>query len=384
MCGIAGFVGAGSRLDLARMAAALAHRGPDSDGFFVDEAMHVFLSHRRLSIIDPASGHQPMWNEDRQVGVIFNGEIYNHAELRSELERCGHRFASDHSDTEVLVHGWEEWFEGLPARINGMFAFAIIDRVQRRLFLARDRFGEKPLYYAARPGFFAFASELTALAEHPAISRSIAPRALQKFFAYGYIPAPNAILKGTSKLPGGHWLRYDIASGEHVVKPYWRFILEPDPSLGDADEPRLVDECRALNLSSAAAFRRKGSYLVRNEDGKGWEGCATKLDLEQPMLAPLSTGQPFGLEERNDDAVKFPAGLKRPILAVPAADPVRCFALSLYGPHAVGTDLDSNERTMLFRLANFAAAMYAELEAIELRHQITLLKRKLKAPSQRV
>jgi hypothetical protein len=147
-----------------------------------------------------------------------------------------------------------------------------------------------------------------------------------------------------------------------------------------ADEPY-----RALKLSSAAAFRRQGSSLVRKDDGKGWEGCATrKLDLEQPMLAPLTTGQPFGLEERNDDGVKFPAGLKRPILAVPAADPVRCFALSLYGPHAVGTDLDSNERTMLSRLAHFAAAMYAELEAVELRKRITLLERKLKAPSQRV
>jgi asparagine synthase (glutamine-hydrolysing) len=251
MCGITGFVGAGSRQDLERMAAALTHRGPDSDGFFVDEVMHVFLGHRRLIIIDPASGHQPMWNEDGQVAVIFNGEIYNHAELKSELERSGHRFMSDHSDTEVLVHGWEEWAEDLPARINGMFAFAILDRVQRRLFLARDRFGEKPLYYAARPGFFAFASELTALAEHPAIPRSIAPRAFQKFFAYGYIPAPNAILKGTSKLPGGHWLRYDIASGEHVTKAYWRFVLEPDLSLGDADEPRLVDECRSLVATAA-------------------------------------------------------------------------------------------------------------------------------------
>jgi hypothetical protein len=146
-----------------------------------------------------------------------------------------------------------------------------------------------------------------------------------------------------------------------------------------ADEP-----CRALKLSSAAAFRRQGSSLVRKEDGKGWEGCATrKLNLEQPLLAPLSTGQPFGLEEQND-GVKFPPSLKRPILAVPAADPVRCFALSLYGPHAVGTDLDSNERTMLCRLARFAAAMYAELEALELRQRITILERKFKAPSQRV
>ena len=195
-----------------------------------------------------------MWNENGKVGVIFNGEIYNHVELKSELERCGHRFASHHSDTEVLVHGWEEWAEELPARINGMFAFAIFDRVQRHLFLARDRFGEKPLYYAVRPGFFAFASELTALAEHPAIPRSVSLRALRKFFAYGYIPAPNAILNGTSKLPGGHWLRYDIASGEHVTKAYWRFVIEPDPSLGDADEPRLVDECRSL-LATAARRR---------------------------------------------------------------------------------------------------------------------------------
>ncbi len=123
---------------------------------------------------------------------------------------------------------------------------------------------------------------------------------------------------------------------------------------------------------------------MRKEDGKGWEGCATrKLNLEQPMLAPLSTGQPFGLEEQNDDGVKFPAGLKRPILAVPAADPVRCFALSLYGPHAVGTDLDSNERAMLSRLARFAAAMYAELEAVEMRQQIATLKRKFEASSLR-
>jgi asparagine synthase (glutamine-hydrolysing) len=254
MCGVVGFVGAGSRQDLERMAAALAHRGPDGDGFFVDEAMHVFLGHRRLAIIDVASGHQPMWNENGQIGVVFNGEIYNHAELRSDLEGRGHRFASDHSDTEVLVHGWEEWAEGLPTRINGMFAFAILDRMQRRLFLARDRFGEKPLYYAARPGFFAFASELTGLAAHPAIPRSIAPRAIQKFFAYGYIPSPHSIIAGTFKLPGGHWLSYDLSSGQLVTKAYWRFLLQPDLSLTDADEPRLVEECRSL-LATAARRR---------------------------------------------------------------------------------------------------------------------------------
>src|SRR5262249_47816520 len=183
-------------------------------GFFVGAVLQVFLGHRRLVIIDIASGLQPMWNEDGQIGVVFNGEIYNHAELRSDLERRGHHFASDHSDTEVLVHGWEEWAEELPTRINGMFAFAILDRTRHRLFLARDRFGEKPLYYTARPGFFAFASELTGLAAHPAISRSLSPRALQKFFGYGYIPAPHSIIEGTSKLPGGHWLSYDFYSGQ--------------------------------------------------------------------------------------------------------------------------------------------------------------------------
>jgi hypothetical protein len=147
-----------------------------------------------------------------------------------------------------------------------------------------------------------------------------------------------------------------------------------------ADEPS-----RALKLSSAATFRRQGSSLVRDEDGSGWEGCATReLNLEQPILAPVSTGLPFGLEEQADDGIDFPPGLRRPVLAVPAADPVRCLALSLYGPHAVGTDLDANERAMLSRLARFAAAMYAELEAVELRHRIAMLERKFKAPSRRL
>lgn len=254
MCGIAGFAGAGSRSDLERMARALAHRGPDGAGFFVDEATHVFLGHRRLAIVDVDGGEQPMWNEDRQVGVVFNGEIYNHAELRADLERRGHRFASDHSDTEVLAHGYEEWDESLPLRLNGMFAFAILDRRRNRIFLARDRFGEKPLYYACKPGLFAFASELTALAEHPGVSRSIDARSLQKFFAYGYLPAPHAMLEGVRKLPGGHWLSYEPGSGALVEKAYWRFVLAPDESLGDSDEPRLVEECGAL-LTEAARRR---------------------------------------------------------------------------------------------------------------------------------
>ncbi|CAN7508649.1 asparagine synthase (glutamine-hydrolyzing) [Bosea sp. LjRoot90] len=251
MCGLAGFFGRGDRADLERMTNALAHRGPDGSGYHVEVDTPVFLGHRRLAIVDVASGHQPMWNEDGQVGVVFNGEIYNHLELRAELIRRGHRFASDHSDTEVLVHGWEEWGVDLPGRLNGMFALAIYDRRQGCLFLARDRFGEKPLYYTARNGLFAFASEARALTAHPGVGHTFDRRALQKLFAYGYIPSPCAVYEGMHKLPGGHWLRFDLASERVETRAYWHFVLEPDDGLTDADEPRLVDELTGLLIQGA-------------------------------------------------------------------------------------------------------------------------------------
>ena len=254
MCGIAGFAGTGDRGDLAAMTTALAHRGPDGEGFHVDESARVFLGHRRLAILDIEGGHQPMWNEDGTVGIVFNGEIYNHLDLRRELQAKGHVFASDHSDTEVLVHGYEEWGAELPARLNGMFAFAIWDARCHRLFLARDRFGEKPLYYAVRPGCFAFASELTALTRHPAIGSTLDLRALQKFFAYGYLPGANALYAGTNKLPPGHHLTLDLTDGEPRLGCYWRFRIEPDETLGSRSEASLVEELRAL--LAAAVGRR--------------------------------------------------------------------------------------------------------------------------------
>jgi hypothetical protein len=152
---------------------------------------------------------------------------------------------------------------------------------------------------------------------------------------------------------------------------------------GDIDHLLANEPCRALKVSSATTFRRQGSFLVRDEDGNGWQDCATrKLNLEQPMLVPLATGQPFSIREQTD-GIDLPPGLRRPVLAIPAADPVRCFALSFYGPHAVGTDLDANERAMLSRLAHLAAAIYAELEAVGLRHRIAKLERRFKAPSRR-
>jgi asparagine synthase (glutamine-hydrolysing) len=254
MCGIAGFSGLGDQVDLAAMTASLAHRGPDGEGEFVDPEARVYLGHRRLAIIDQEGGRQPMWNDDGSIGVVFNGEIYNHRELRARLEARGHVFRSSHSDTEVLVHGYREWGESLPSLLNGMFAFAVYDRRRKRLFLARDRFGEKPLYYYQRPLLFAFASEITALRKHRAFSEKLSPRALQKFFAFGYVPAPDAIYEGVAKLPGGHCLTFDLTSGESRVFRYWCFRIEPDDSLTDADEQRLAEELRHL-LTQAVGRR---------------------------------------------------------------------------------------------------------------------------------
>src|SRR5262245_24757750 len=195
MCGIAGFAGPGTERDLQAMSDAMIHRGPDGAGRFVDPAHGVYLAHRRLAILDISGGDQPMWNEDGRVGVVFNGEIYNHVELRRELVARGHTFRSDHSDTEVLVHGYEEWGAELPLKLNGMFAFAVYDSARGVLFLARDRFGKKPLYYTSRAGFFAFASELGALLKHAAVRREIDDAALRKYFGYGFIPAPRSLYR---------------------------------------------------------------------------------------------------------------------------------------------------------------------------------------------
>jgi asparagine synthase (glutamine-hydrolysing) len=208
------------------MTEAIRHRGPDAEGHWVEESAGVFLGFRRLAIIDLAGGNQPMWTRDGALGVVFNGEIYNHAELRAELQALGHVFQTDHSDTEVLLHGYRAWGEALLDRLNGMWAFIIYDRPRRRLFGARDRFGKKPFYYFHEGGTFAFASELNALREHPRCPRSLSRLALKKYFAHCYIPAPHSIYERVWKLPGGHALSLDLASGELKTWRWWEFVLE--------------------------------------------------------------------------------------------------------------------------------------------------------------
>jgi asparagine synthase (glutamine-hydrolysing) len=205
MCGICGVAtaGPGAVADVEavrRMNARLAHRGPDSDGLF--QSGGVALAMRRLSIIDLEGGDQPISNEDGSVTVVQNGEIYNYRELRRELERQGHRFAT-HSDTEVLVHLYEQHGEGFVERLRGMFALALWDEREWRLLLARDRFGIKPLFYRHRDGALTFASELKAMLEQPGFSREIDPRALAAYLAFNSIPAPLTIFAEARKLPPG-------------------------------------------------------------------------------------------------------------------------------------------------------------------------------------
>ena len=207
MCGIVGIFdrmnqGPIDRSLLQRMNDSLGHRGPDDSGFYVSAG--IGLGHRRLSIIDLASGHQPLFNEDRSVVVVYNGEIYNFQELARELQAKGHVFRT-HCDTEVIVHAWEEWGEACVDRFRGMFAFGLWDEKQGILFLARDRLGIKPLYYAELPdGEILFASELKALLVHPGLRRDFDHEAVEDYFAYGYVPDPKSIYRSVAKLPPGH------------------------------------------------------------------------------------------------------------------------------------------------------------------------------------
>ena len=244
MCGIVGFVGPGDRDDLEAMMDALVHRGPDGEGSYVDPAVPLFLGHRRLAVIDIVGGAQPMWNDDESIGVVFNGEIYNHRALRGELEALGHRFRTTHSDTEVLVHGYREWGRDLPIRLNGMFAFCIYDRRRGQLFLARDRFGEKPLYFARQNKLFAFASELSAIARHSGFHVRLRTRSVQKFLAHGFLPAPNSILEDCEKLPAGAALTFDLSSGSMRQWRYWQFRVEPEGAWLERSEEELAEELR--------------------------------------------------------------------------------------------------------------------------------------------
>lgn len=246
MCGIVGFCGpGGDAAALDRMMDRLSHRGPDGRGTYARPDLNLFIGHLRLAIIDLAGGGQPMWNEDGRVGIVFNGEIYNHAELRAELVARGHHFTTDHSDTEALVHGYEEWGEGLLPRLNGMFAFCIIDLRQRVLFLARDRFGEKPLFYSQQNGVFAFASEASAFRHHPALRLEADGVSVQKFLACGWLASPRSFYRDVCKLPPGSSITVPIGGVASAPRHYWQFRVEPESAWARRSEGELAEELMA-------------------------------------------------------------------------------------------------------------------------------------------
>ncbi|HTQ00911.1 MAG TPA: asparagine synthetase B, partial [Casimicrobiaceae bacterium] len=224
MCGITGIFDTRGERDvsrgvLVRMNEAQHHRGPDDCGLHIEGG--IGLGHRRLSIIDLSTGHQPLYNEDGSVAVVFNGEIYNYRELIPQLTSLGHVFRT-RSDTEVIVHAWEAWGAACVGRFRGMFAFALWDRNSSTLFLARDRLGVKPLHYALLPGnLLVFGSELKSLAAHPAFRRELDPFAVEEYFALGYIPEPRTIYAGVHTLAPAHTLTVRRGRPLPEQREYW-------------------------------------------------------------------------------------------------------------------------------------------------------------------
>ena len=233
-CGICGFLGLSDRELLKSMCRVIRHRGPDQSNYYIDNG--VGLGVDRLRIIDVAGGDQPIRNEDGTVWVVFNGEVYNYKELQPELESRGHRFYTA-SDTECVVHAYEEWGFSCVDHLRGMFAFAIWDSKARRLFLARDRFGKKPLYYAHDGDVFLFASELKSILQYTGLKRNLDYDAVDLFFTYMYVPSPYSIFKEIRKLPPGCYA--SLEGNRLSVFEYWDFAPTPDPSL--ADEDKLIE-----------------------------------------------------------------------------------------------------------------------------------------------
>ena len=251
MCGIAGIIYSDRsrpvelRL-LEAMGDAIAHRGPDGEGFWMEPG--VGLAHRRLSIIDLEGGSQPLGNEDGSIQIVFNGEIYNYEELRRELEARGHRFRT-RSDTEVLVHLYEERGPDVVERLRGMFAFAIWDQNEKRLLLARDRLGLKPLYVYRDREKLVFGSEIKAILAVPGVPRTVDPGALEDYLAYGMVPGVRTIFRAIEKVPPAHVL---VAGPGHLLasaRRYWRLRMEPDP------HPTAEEWVEAIRAKIAEATR---------------------------------------------------------------------------------------------------------------------------------
>src|SRR5947208_6415176 len=300
MCGIAGFVTTVFRGDsrdvVHRMVTALRHRGPDDQGEYVDA--QAALGSCRLSIIDLAGGRQPIGNENGTVHAVLNGEIYNFRELRSRLQRRGHQFRTQ-SDTEVVVHAYEQDGEDFVTDLDGMFALALWDGPGRKLLLARDRMGEKPLYYYDGPGVFVFGSELRALLEHPDVPRALDLQSLSRYLLVDAVPAPHSILAGAAKLAPAHTLVVSPGAKPQVT-PYWSLSFAPDHSI---DEPewrgRPIDQLEVSVRSRLVGDVPVGVFVSGGIDSGSVAAFAARTNA-----APLQTFA-VGFETPSYDERRF-------------------------------------------------------------------------------
>ena len=302
MCGIVGIIDLeGSRVidrdQLARMNSVQLHRGPDEGDVYVEPG--VGLGHRRLAIIDLSSGQQPLFNEDRSVVVVYNGEIYNYAGLVAELQAAGHTFRT-HCDTEVIVHAWEEWGADCVRRFNGMFAFALWDRNRQTLFLGRDRLGKKPLYYARlADGRLIFASELKSLLEDRALGRVLDERAVEDYLAYGYVPDPRTILKGVYKLPPAHTLVAVRRQPVAAPKAYWDVAFAPVAARSTADiAGEVVDRLREATRIRLMSEVPLGAFLSGGVDSSAVVAMMSGVSTEPVKTCSIS----FGVREYDESA----------------------------------------------------------------------------------
>lgn len=307
MCGITGIFDLhGMRdipIDLLRtMNRVQSHRGPDGEGYHQEPG--VALGHRRLSIIDLEGGHQPIFNEDGSVAVTYNGEIYNFSELRAILEAQGHTFRT-RCDSEVIVHGWEEWGEACVDRFNGMFAFGVWDRRKDSLFLARDRIGIKPLYYAVTSDdYLVFASELKALLLHPGFDKELNPQAIEEYFAFGYVPDPKTIFSRALKLPPGHTILVQRNQSLRSPRQYWDIPFSGATSSGEE-----APQDSIIEILSESVGRRMiadvplGAFLSGGVDSSAIVAMMARLDQRPVNTCSISFGNPAYNETRYAELV---------------------------------------------------------------------------------
>ena len=323
MCGILGIFNLNGKpidpIQLQRMTDIMSHRGPDGRGFLLADAgigktlffdkdcplselnftPTIGLGHRRLSIIDLTTGQQPMCNEDGTVWITFNGEIYNFFELRQELQKKGHYFKTSHSDTETIIHAYEEWGEECLQRFSGMFAFGIIDLNKRELFLARDRPGKKPLYYYHDGEKFIFASEMKAILEDASVPREIDITSLADYLSYQYVPSPKTIFKNIYKLKPRHYI---LANFESITSPltqrqYWNIQFNPDESISESEwcERLRAELTRAIKIRMISDVPL-GVFLSGGVDSSTI--VALMSGLQEEPIKTFSIG--FDEEERNE------------------------------------------------------------------------------------